>query len=243
MLSVPPTNHLAKGRSHSRVLSNGFVQSTRSRAMRAQNASKSRSASSYRLAFALACAVNAGSGGNVRRSASRFSIAACDGEDDSTVTARHLLPSYRRSAILRVRPPPPDRVAGTCGAATDRRFAALRRDCRGRPGSIEPRSRARRTAEIEGARPKFPNIRPSNGVTVASGKRRESTPAAPAIHTGTKVAREKYRIAGHPCPTGCTGLRRYDRAWRYRAETGPLNGGRPRDGPALRRDRRVRPGA
>ena len=66
MLSLPPTNHLANGRSHSSVVWNCSTQSIRSRASRAQNASGSASASAYRSAVALACAVNAGSGGNVR---------------------------------------------------------------------------------------------------------------------------------------------------------------------------------
>ena len=42
MLSLPPTNHLANGRSHSRVLSNGFDQSIRSRASRRPEAPRSR---------------------------------------------------------------------------------------------------------------------------------------------------------------------------------------------------------
>src|SRR5207247_4859307 len=74
MLSLPPTNHFANGRSHSRVVSNGTFQVTVSRAIFAQNASGSRAASSYRDACAFAWAANAGSGGKVRPSASRFSI-------------------------------------------------------------------------------------------------------------------------------------------------------------------------
>jgi hypothetical protein len=45
MLSSPPTNHFANGRSHSSVVSNGFDQEIRSRAIFAQKASGSRSAS------------------------------------------------------------------------------------------------------------------------------------------------------------------------------------------------------
>ena len=85
MLSLPPVNHLANGRSHSSVVWNGSNQSIRSRASLAQNASKSASASAYRSAVALAWAVNAGSGGNDRVSASRFSISGEDG-DGSTLT-------------------------------------------------------------------------------------------------------------------------------------------------------------
>ena len=44
--SVPPPNHFANGRSHSRVVSKGVTQLIRSRAWAAQNASGSRSASS-----------------------------------------------------------------------------------------------------------------------------------------------------------------------------------------------------
>ena len=45
-LSVPPTNHFAKGSSHSRIVSQSLSQSSRSAAWRAQNPSKSWSASS-----------------------------------------------------------------------------------------------------------------------------------------------------------------------------------------------------
>src|SRR3954452_11945005 len=74
MFSLPPTNHFANGRSHSSVVWKGSFQVIVSRAILAQNASGSRSASSYRDAWAFAWAVNAGSGGKVRPSASRFSI-------------------------------------------------------------------------------------------------------------------------------------------------------------------------
>ena len=56
MLSLPPVNHLANGRSHSSVVWNGSNQSIRSRASVAQNASKSASASTYRSAVAFAWA-------------------------------------------------------------------------------------------------------------------------------------------------------------------------------------------
>src|SRR6476661_9062842 len=95
MFSSPPMNQRAKGRSHSRVFSNGLNQLIRSRASRSQNASKSVSASRYRSDVALACVVKAGSGGKVRASRSRFSIsgatdrAGCpaDGAGCSTATA------------------------------------------------------------------------------------------------------------------------------------------------------------
>src|SRR5690349_20901685 len=74
MFSFPPTNHFAKGRSHSSVVWNGSFQVTVSRAIRAQKASGSAPASSYSDGPALAWALNAGSGGNVRPSARRFSI-------------------------------------------------------------------------------------------------------------------------------------------------------------------------
>src|SRR6476659_8950050 len=80
MFSSPPMNQRAKGRSHSRVFSNGLNQLIRSRASRSQNASKSVSASRYRSDVALACVVKPGSGGKVRASRSRFSISgATDG--------------------------------------------------------------------------------------------------------------------------------------------------------------------
>ena len=74
MFSLPPTNHFANGRSHSSVVVNGSFQVTVSRAIRAQNASGSRAASSYSDGWAFAWAEKAGSGGNVRASARRFSI-------------------------------------------------------------------------------------------------------------------------------------------------------------------------
>ena len=85
MFSLPPVNHLANGRSHSRVVWNGSNQSTRSRARRAQKPSKSASASAYRSAVAFAWAEKAGSGGKVRLSARRFSISIEEGVG-STVT-------------------------------------------------------------------------------------------------------------------------------------------------------------
>src|SRR4029078_7202651 len=66
--------HLPNGRSQSTVFVNGSLQVTVSRAIFAQKASGSRFASSYSDAWALAWAVNAGSGGKVRPSARRFSI-------------------------------------------------------------------------------------------------------------------------------------------------------------------------
>src|SRR5919204_6528474 len=86
MFSSPSLNHFENGRSHSRAFVNGFDQLRRSRARRSQKATKSRSASSYRSAFAFAWAVKAGSGGNVRLSASRFSMAASLGALGSTLT-------------------------------------------------------------------------------------------------------------------------------------------------------------
>ena len=100
-------NHLANGRSHSSVVVNGVDQSSRSRARFAQNASKSASASSYRAAVALAWAANAGSGGNVRDSARRFSISG-DGTGGSTLTGSLVLdvgwrrPSYRAAPGARL---------------------------------------------------------------------------------------------------------------------------------------------
>src|SRR5262245_28389281 len=74
MFSLPPRNHFANGSSHSSVWVNGSFQVTVSRAIRSQKATGSRAASSYSEAWALACALNAGSGGKVRPSARRFSI-------------------------------------------------------------------------------------------------------------------------------------------------------------------------
>src|SRR6185312_7123812 len=93
-------NHLANGRSHSSVLVNGSSQSRRSRASRAQNSTGSASASAYRSGLALAWAENAASGGNLRFSARRFSIAADWDEVASALTdTPHGLslarPSYR----------------------------------------------------------------------------------------------------------------------------------------------------
>ena len=70
-LSWPPTNHLAKGRSHSRVVWKSVSQSSRSRAWWAQNASKSAAASSYiDWSDTSAAAAKPGGGGNLRSSVS-----------------------------------------------------------------------------------------------------------------------------------------------------------------------------
>src|SRR3990170_1901303 len=100
MLSLPPTNHLAKGRSHSRVVWKSSIQSMRSGASRAQNASGSASASAYRSALALACAVNAGSGGNLRSSARRFSISGVGVGDESMLTGGTLSERSAGRAIV-----------------------------------------------------------------------------------------------------------------------------------------------
>jgi hypothetical protein len=68
-------NHLAKGRFHSRTVSNGLNHVTYFFACSAQNASGSAAAASYRLrSLTLALARNSGLGANVRRSSSRVSI-------------------------------------------------------------------------------------------------------------------------------------------------------------------------
>ena len=87
----------------------GSTQSMRSRASRAQNASKSASASAYSSAVALACAANAGSGGNVRSSARRFSISGDGVGDGSTLTEPLLSESSAGRAIL-PRPAAPARA-------------------------------------------------------------------------------------------------------------------------------------
>src|SRR3954462_9832079 len=74
MFSLPPTNHFAKGSSHSSVVVKGSFQVTVSRAIFAQNASGSAAASSDKDRGAVAWAAKAGSGGKVRPSARRFSI-------------------------------------------------------------------------------------------------------------------------------------------------------------------------
>src|SRR6266496_3903951 len=91
MFSWPPVNHFANGRSHSRVVSKGLAQLTRSRAMSAQNSSKSRSAASYRSAVALALAAKSGDGGNVRFSARSASISGFD--VDGSMLTENLLPT------------------------------------------------------------------------------------------------------------------------------------------------------
>jgi hypothetical protein len=68
-LSRPPTNHLAKGSSHSSTVSHGVVQVRRSSAWRAQNASTSRSASSQSSGpWTSADAAKPAGGGKVRSS-------------------------------------------------------------------------------------------------------------------------------------------------------------------------------
>src|SRR6185503_14096969 len=123
MFSLPPTNHFANGRSHSSVVWNGSTQSTVSRAIVAQKASKSRSASSYSSGLALAPAAKAGSGGKVRDSASRFSISG-DGVDGSTLNgsprmrSRLARPSYRAG--------PPRATGRPSWTSAGRLFHALR---------------------------------------------------------------------------------------------------------------------
>ena len=66
---MPPTNHLANGSSHSQTVCQSFDQVTSSAAWRAQNASKSSSASSYSaVPVTRALAAKSGGGGNVRSS-------------------------------------------------------------------------------------------------------------------------------------------------------------------------------
>src|SRR6478672_11122512 len=75
-LSLPPTNHLANGRSHSRIVCHSLVQSSAS-ACAAQNPCQSRSASSYTDASVSSAVLrNDSGGGNVRPSCSSASSAS-----------------------------------------------------------------------------------------------------------------------------------------------------------------------
>src|SRR5512138_2609039 len=75
-LSVPPTNHLANGGSHSRIVCHSSYQLTSSAAWRAQNPCQSFSASSYTSApVTSASALKVSGGGKVRSSTRSSSIA------------------------------------------------------------------------------------------------------------------------------------------------------------------------
>ena len=177
MLSLPPTNHFANGRSHSRVVWKSSTQSIRSRASRAQNASWSASASAYRSAVALAWAVNAGSGGNVRSSARRFSISGERGRLDAhggTLALRGRL----AGVIL------PRRAVRPCAAGS----AALagQSESSARSSSAGPRSRSvavrPAAARADGSRDR--TTRCGRGISMpfassaASSRLRNSPPAA-----------------------------------------------------------------
>ena len=166
MFSLPPVNHLANGRSHSSVVSNGSNQSIRSRASLAQKASKSASASRVEVRRGVGLGGEGGAGGNVRVSARRFSISG-EVESGLTLTDPSIVGGWPGHSIVPSRcGPHHQRTIARQGRV--RRRSALHRAGPARPDGRGP-GRGRRVAAA-GSRCRSPRS--------ASSRRLRNSPAA-----------------------------------------------------------------